>query len=163
MKSKSHALVGVIMGSKSDWAGTMEYCSDTLKKLGIKHDVRVISAHRTPKRLHKFLKEAERKKMEIIIAAAGMSAHLAGVTASLTTLPVLGVPTESKLKGLDSLLSTVQMPSGIPVGTLAIGKTGAINAALLAVSILSTRYKNIHNKLKFFRKNFEKKVPKKHY
>ena len=99
--------------------------------------------------------------MEIIIAAAGMSAHLAGVTASLTTLPVLGVPTESKLKGLDSLLSTVQMPSGIPVGTLAIGKAGAINAALLAVSILSVRYKKIENKLKKYRSNFEKKVPKK--
>ena len=111
--------------------------------------------------MHKFLKEAEKKKIEIIIAAAGMSAHLAGVTASLTTLPVLGVPTESKLKGLDSLLSTVQMPSGIPVGTLAIGKAGAINAALLAVSILSVRYKKIENKLKKYRNNFEKKIPKK--
>ena len=163
MKRKSNCLVGVIMGSKSDWKGTMEHCSETLKQFGIKHDVRVISAQRTPNRLHKFLENAEKNKMEVIIAAAGMSAHLAGVTASLTTLPVLGVPTESKLKGLDSLLSTVQMPSGIPVGTLAIGKAGAINAALLAVSILSTRYKNIHNKLKFFRKNFEKKVPKKPY
>ena len=161
MKIKSHYLVGIIMGSKSDWTGTMEHCSDTLKQFGIKHDVRVISAHRTPKRLHKFLREAKKNKMEIIIAAAGMSAHLAGVTASLTTLPVLGVPTESKLKGLDSLLSTVQMPSGIPVGTLAIGKAGAINAALLAVSILSVRYKEIQNKLKKYRSNFEKKVPKK--
>jgi 5-(carboxyamino)imidazole ribonucleotide mutase len=161
MKKKSNCLVGVIMGSKSDWKGVMEHCSDTLKQFGIKHDVKVISAHRTPKRLHKFLKEAEEKKMEIIIAAAGMSAHLAGVTASLTTLPVLGVPTESKLKGLDSLLSTVQMPSGIPVGTLAIGKAGAINAALLAASILSVRYKQIQNKLLLYRRNFEKKVPKK--
>ena len=161
MKNKSNTLVGVIMGSKSDWKGTMEHCSDTLKQFGVKHEVKVISAHRTPKRLHKFLKNAEKNKMEVIIAAAGMSAHLAGVTASLTTLPVLGVPTESKLKGLDSLLSTVQMPSGIPVGTLAIGKAGAINAALLAVSILSIRYKNIHKKLKLFRKNFEKKIPKK--
>ena len=161
MKKKSRSLVGVIMGSKSDWAGTMEHCSATLKEFGIKHDVRVISAHRTPKRLHKFLKGAEKNKMEIIIAAAGMSAHLAGVTAALTTLPVLGVPTESKLKGLDSLLSTVQMPSGIPVGTLAIGKAGAINAALLAVSILAVRYKNIEYKLKAYRRNFEKKVPKK--
>ena len=160
MKSKNYSLVGVIMGSKSDWSGTMQHCSETLKQFGIKHDVRVISAHRTPKRLHKFLAEAEKNKMEVIIAAAGMSAHLAGVTASLTTLPVLGVPTESKLKGLDSLLSTVQMPSGIPVGTLAIGKAGAINAALLAVSILSVRYKNIQNKLKKYRSNFEKKVPK---
>ena len=163
MKTKSNFLVGIIMGSKSDWSGTMEHCSNTLKEFGIKHDVRVISAHRTPKRLHKFLKEAEKNKMEIIIAAAGMSAHLAGVTASLTTLPVLGVPTESKLKGLDSLLSTVQMPSGIPVGTLAIGKAGAINAALLAASILSVRYKKIENKLKKYRRNFEKKVPKKPY
>ena len=161
MKIKSNSLVGVIMGSKSDWTGTMEHCSETLNKFGIKHEVRVISAHRTPKRLHKFLKDAEKNKIEIIIAAAGMSAHLAGVTAALTTLPVLGVPTESKLKGLDSLLSTVQMPSGIPVGTLAIGKAGAINSALLAVSILSTRYKKIQKKLISFRRNFEKKVPKK--
>ena len=124
---------------------------------------RVISAHRTPKRLHAFLKKAEKNKMEVIIAAAGMSAHLAGVTAALTTIPVLGVPTESKLKGLDSLLSTVQMPSGIPVGTLAIGKAGAINAALLAVSILSTRYSDVFKKLKKFRNSFEKKVPKKPY
>ena len=148
------------MGSKSDWSGTMEHCSSTLKQFGVKHDVRVISAHRTPKRLHKFLKEAEIKKIEVIIAAAGMSAHLAGVTAALTTIPVLGVPTESKLKGLDSLLSTVQMPSGIPVGTLAIGKAGAVNAALLAISILSTRYSNFLNKLINYRKNFEKKIPK---
>ena len=161
MKIKSNSLVGVIMGSKSDWAGTMEHCSQTLKQFGIKHEVRVISAHRTPKRLHKFLEDAEKNEIEIIIAAAGMSAHLAGVTAALTTLPVLGVPTESKLKGLDSLLSTVQMPSGIPVGTLAIGKAGAINSALLAVSILSTRYKKIEKKLKAYRSNFEKKVPKK--
>ncbi len=161
MKVKPSSLVGVIMGSKSDWVGVMEHCSNTLKEFGIKHEVRVISAHRTPKRLHKFLREAEKNKIEVIIAAAGMSAHLAGVTASLTTLPVLGVPTESKLKGLDSLLSTVQMPSGIPVGTLAIGKAGAINAALLAISILSIKYKVIQSKLKKYRSNFEKKVPKK--
>ena len=163
MKNKSRPLVGIIMGSKSDWQGTMEHCSHTLKQFGIKHDVNVISAHRTPKRLHKFLAKAEKNKIEVIIAAAGMSAHLAGVTASLTTLPVLGVPTESKLKGLDSLLSTVQMPSGIPVGTLAIGKAGAINAALLAVSILSVRYKEIQNKLRKYRSNFKKKIPKKPY
>ncbi len=161
MKTKSKNLVGVIMGSKSDWLGVMQHCSDTLKQFGVKHEVKVISAHRTPKRLHKFLKNAEKNNMEVIIAAAGMSAHLAGVTASLTTIPVLGVPTESKLKGLDSLLSTVQMPSGIPVGTLAIGKAGAINAALLAVSILSVRYPKIKDKLKKYRNQFEKKVPKK--
>ena len=162
MKTKSNYLVGVIMGSKSDWK-TMIHCSDTLKKFKIKHEVKVISAHRTPLRLHKFLNMAKKNKTEIIIAAAGGAAHLAGVTASLTTLPVLGVPIESKLKGLDSLLSTVQMPSGIPVGTLAIGKAGAINAALLAISILSVRYKKIDNKLKKYRNSFEKKVPKKPY
>ena len=160
MKIKSHSLVGVIMGSKSDWK-TMIHCSDTLKKLKIKHEVKVISAHRTPDRLRKFLSDAKKNKIEVIIAGAGGAAHLAGVTASLTTLPVLGIPIESKLKGLDSLLSTVQMPSGIPVGTLAIGKAGAINAALLAVSILSTKYKKIHRKLKIYRKNLTKKVPRK--
>ena len=160
MKIKSLSLVGVIMGSKSDWK-TMIHCSDTLKKFGVKHEVKVISAHRTPGRLHKFLNDAKKNKIEIIIAGAGGAAHLAGVAASLTTLPVLGIPIESKLKGLDSLLSTVQMPSGIPVGTLAIGKAGAINAALLAISILSTKYEKIHKKLMVYRKSFAKKVPKK--
>ena len=153
MKSKSNNLVGIIMGSKSDWKGTMEHCSDTLKKFGIKHVVKVISAHRTPKRLHKFIHEAEKNKTEGIIAAAGMSAHLAGVTASLTTIPVLGVPTESKLKGLDSLLSTVQMPSGIPVGTLAIGKAGAINAAILSAEIIALNNKDITKRLIAFKNN----------
>ena len=160
MKIKSHGLVGVIMGSKSDWK-TMIHCSDTLKKFGVKHEIKVISAHRTPERLRKFLNDSKKNKMEIIIAGAGGAAHLAGVTASLTTLPVLGVPIESKLKGLDSLLSTVQMPSGIPVGTLAIGKAGAINAALLAICILSTKYEKIHKKLIVYRKSFAKTVPKK--
>ena len=160
MKNKSNCLIGIIMGSKSDWK-TMIHCCNTLKKFGIKYEVNVISAHRTPARLHKFLNNSEKNKTEIIIAAAGGAAHLAGVAASLTILPVLGVPIESKLKGLDSLLSTVQMPSGIPVGTLAIGKAGAINAALLAISILSTRYKKIENRLRAYRRNFEKKVPKK--
>ena len=160
MKNKSHSLVGVIMVSKSDWK-TMIHCCDTLKKFGVKHEVKIISAHRTPNRLHKFLNEAKKNKIEVIIAGAGGAAHLAGVTASITTLPVLGVPIESKLKGLDSLLSTVQMPSGIPVGTLAIGKAGAINSALLAISILSPRHKKIYKKLLIYRKNFEKKVPKK--
>ena len=148
------------MGSKSDWK-TMIHCSETLKKFNIMHEVRVISAHRTPNRLHKFLNEAKKKNIEIIIAGAGGAAHLAGVAASITILPVLGIPIESKLKGLDSLLSTVQMPSGIPVGTLAIGKAGSINAALLAVSILATKYKKIQKKLIIYRKGFEKKVPKK--
>ncbi len=148
------------MGSKSDWK-TMMHCSKTLKKFNIIHEVRVISAHRTPNRLHKFLNEAKKKNIEIIIAGAGGAAHLAGVAASITILPVLGIPIESKLKGLDSLLSTVQMPSGIPVGTLAIGKAGSTNAALLAVSILATKYKKIQKKLIIYRKGFEKKVPKK--
>ena len=148
------------MGSKSDWK-TMIHCSNTLKEFSIKHVVKVISAHRTPTRLHKFLNDAKKNKTEIIIAGAGGAAHLAGVAASLTTLPVLGVPIESKLKGLDSLLSTVQMPSGIPVGTLAIGKAGAINAALLAVCILSTKYEKIHKKLIVYRKSFATKIPKK--
>ena len=150
------------MGSKSDWK-TMIHCSETLKKFNIIHEVRVISAHRTPNRLHKFLNEAKKKNIEIIIAGAGGAAHLAGVAASITILPVLGIPIESKLKGLDSLLSTVQMPSGIPVGTLAIGKAGSINAALLAVSILATKYKKIQKKLIIYRKGFEKKIPKKPY
>ena len=161
-KKINHSLVGIIMGSKTDWE-TMKHCSDTLKNFKIRHDVRVISAHRTPQRLHKYLKEAEKKGIEIIIAGAGGAAHLAGVTASITTLPVLGIPIESKLKGLDSLLSTVQMPSGIPVGTLAIGKAGSINSALLAISMLSTRYPNVLTKLKSFRSKFEKKVPNKPY
>ncbi len=148
------------MGSKSDWK-TMIHCSETLKKFNIMHEVRVVSAHRTPNRLHKFLNEAKKKNIEIIIAGAGGAAHLAGVAASITILPVLGIPIESKLKGLDSLLSTVQMPSGIPVGTLAIGKAGSTNAALLAVSILATKYKKIQKKLIIYRKGFEKKVPKK--
>jgi 5-(carboxyamino)imidazole ribonucleotide mutase len=160
MKIKSQSLVGIIMGSKSDWK-TMIHCSETLKKFNIIHEVRVISAHRTPNRLHKFLNEAKKKNIQIIIAGAGGAAHLAGVAASITILPVLGIPIESKLKGLDSLLSTVQMPSGIPVGTLAIGKAGSTNAALLAVSILATKYKKIQKKLIIYRKGFEKKVPKK--
>ena len=150
------------MGSKSDWS-TMKFCSDTLKEFNIKHDIKIISAHRTPKRLYNYLKTAKKKGIEIIIAGAGGAAHLAGVTASITTLPVLGVPIESKLKGLDSLLSTVQMPSGIPVGTLAIGKAGSINSALLAISILSNKYSIILNKLNAFRNKFEKKVPKTPY
>ena len=162
MKKKKNKLVGIIMGSKSDW-NTMKYCSETLKNFKIKHDVKVISAHRTPKRLHKYLNQAKKEGIEIIIAGAGGAAHLAGVAASITTIPVLGVPIESKLKGLDSLLSTVQMPSGIPVGTLAIGKAGSINAALLSISILSTRYSKILNKLKNYRNKFELKVPKTPY
>ena len=162
MKKKKSSLVAIIMGSKSDWK-TMKFCSNTLKEFNIKHDIKIISAHRTPKRLHDYLKIAKKKGVEVIIAGAGGAAHLAGVTASITTLPVLGVPVESKLKGLDSLLSTVQMPSGIPVGTLAIGKAGSINSALLAIAILSNKYSNILSKLIAFRNKFEKKVPKTPY
>ena len=146
------------MGSKSDWE-IMKNCCDTLETFDVGYDVRVISAHRTPKRLEKFIEECEKNNVEVIIAAAGGAAHLAGVTASLTTIPVLGVPIESVLKGIDSLLSTAQMPAGVPVGTLAIGKAGAINSALFAISILSNKYPEIKQKLKEYRNNFEKKVP----
>ena len=152
--------IGVIMGSKSDWE-IMKNCSDTIKSFGINCDVRVISAHRTPKRLEKFIKESDKKGTKVIIAAAGGAAHLAGVTAALTTIPVLGVPIESVLKGIDSLLSTVQMPAGVPVATFAIGKAGAINSALFAIAMLSVTYPDINRKLKKYRGNFEKKVPKK--
>ena len=159
MKNKKPT-IGVIMGSKSDWE-IMKNCCDTIKSFGVNYDVRVISAHRTPKRLEKFIKESEKKGTKVIIAAAGGAAHLAGVTAALTTIPVLGVPIESVLKGIDSLLSTAQMPAGVPVATFAIGKAGAINSALFAIAILSDNYPEINRKLKRYRANFEKKVPKK--
>ena len=163
MKTNKNPTVGIIMGSKSDWKGVMEHCSEMLKEFGINNDVRVISAHRTPKRLEKFIIESENKKSQVIIAAAGGAAHLAGVTAALTTIPVLGVPIESVLKGIDSLLSTAQMPAGVPVATFAIGKAGAINSALFAIAILSSKYPEILKKLKAYRNNFEKKVPKTPY
>jgi 5-(carboxyamino)imidazole ribonucleotide mutase len=131
-------LVGIIMGSKSDWE-TMSHASKTLDELGVPNEVRVLSAHRTPDQLFEYAATAEERGLKVIIAGAGGAAHLPGVTAAKTTLPVLGVPIESpSLKGLDSLLSMVQMPAGIPVGTLAIGKAGAINAALFAAAILAT-------------------------
>ena len=130
-------LVSIIMGSQSDYS-TMKFTEDTLNYLKIRFDTKIVSAHRTPKRLFEFAKKAEKNKISIIIAGAGGSAHLPGMVAAITTIPVIGVPIESKkLKGLDSLLSIVQMPKGIPVGTVAIGKDGAINAALYAASILS--------------------------
>jgi 5-(carboxyamino)imidazole ribonucleotide mutase len=131
----SEPLVGVVMGSRSDW-GTMQHAVDTLKNLGVPHDVRTLSAHRTPEALCEWIEQCERSGVKVFIAAAGGAAHLAGVVASKTLRPVLGVPMESKLSGLDSLLSTVQMPAGIPVPTLAVGKAGAINAALAAAQIL---------------------------
>ena len=153
IKNKSKK-VSIIMGSQSDFK-TMLFCQKVLKKLNIKFETKIISAHRTPDRMYHYAKNAEKSNIGVIIAGAGGSAHLPGMISALTSLPVLGVPTESKLKGLDSLLSTVQMPSGIPVGTLAIGKAGAINAALLAISILSTKYPKILKKLQIYRKNFE--------
>jgi 5-(carboxyamino)imidazole ribonucleotide mutase len=144
-------LVGVIMGSSSDWE-TMEHAVKTLKSLGVAHETRIVSAHRTPDLLFEYAATAEERGIEVIIAGAGGSAHLPGMTAAKTVLPVLGVPVESKaLKGLDSLLSIAQMPGGIPVGTLAIGKAGAINAALLAAAILGGKYSNIREALRLFR------------
>jgi 5-(carboxyamino)imidazole ribonucleotide mutase len=144
-------LVAIIMGSTSDWE-TMEHAAKTLQDLGIAHETRVVSAHRTPDLLFEYGSAAEQRGIEVIIAGAGGAAHLPGMTASKTVLPVLGVPVESKaLKGLDSLLSIAQMPGGIPVGTLAIGKAGAINAALLAAAILGNKYPEIREALRKFR------------
>jgi 5-(carboxyamino)imidazole ribonucleotide mutase len=129
--------VGIIMGSRSDWE-TMRHASETLDALGVAHESRVVSAHRTPDRLYDYAREAAARGLKVIIAGAGGAAHLPGMAASMTRLPVLGVPVESKaLSGMDSLLSIVQMPAGVPVGTLAIGKAGAVNAGLLAASILA--------------------------
>jgi 5-(carboxyamino)imidazole ribonucleotide mutase len=131
-------VVGIIMGSKSDWE-TMRHAAETLDRLGVAYERRVVSAHRTPKRLYDYAHSAKQRGLRVIIAGAGGAAHLPGMTASMSSLPVLGVPVETQaLKGMDSLLSIVQMPAGVPVGTLAIGKPGAINAALLAAAILAT-------------------------
>ena len=144
-------LVGVIMGSTSDWE-TMKHAVDVLEKLGVPHEVRVVSAHRTPDLLFEYASTAEKRGLAVIIAGAGGAAHLPGMAASKTVLPVLGVPVESRtMNGMDSLLSIVQMPGGIPVGTLAIGKAGAINAALLATAILGTAHPRFREALKRFR------------
>ena len=149
------------MGSQSDFK-TMKLCEKVLKILKIKFETKIISAHRTPIRMYEFAKNAEKKNIAVIIAGAGGSAHLPGMIASLTTLPVLGVPIESKkLKGLDSLLSIAQMPRGIPVGAVAIGEDGAINAALLAASIISLNNKKIKKKLDHWRTNQSRSVKKK--
>ena len=156
--SDNTPLVAVIMGSKSDW-DVMKNASDTLKEFGIEHECRVLSAHRTPAEAAQFVSGARGRGVEVMIAAAGGAAHLAGVTAAHTTLPVLGVPMDSpNLKGLDSLLSTVQMPAGIPVATLAIGKAGAINAALCAISILAAKRPELHDKIERYRKSKAEKI-----
>ena len=153
--------VSIIMGSQSDYK-TMIFCQDILKKLNIKFETKIISAHRTPNRMYEFAINAEKNGIAVIIAGAGGSAHLPGMISALTSLPVLGVPIESKkLKGLDSLLSIAQMPKGIPVGTLAIGEDGAINAALLAASIISLNDLSVKKKLNQFRLSQSKSVKKK--
>jgi 5-(carboxyamino)imidazole ribonucleotide mutase len=151
-------LVAIIMGSRSDWE-TMKQAADTLAEFGVPHEARVMSAHRTPKAVAEYAEKAEEQGLEVIIAGAGGAAHLAGVIAAFTTIPVLGVPIESRaLKGLDSLLSMVQMPGGIPVGTLAIGAAGARNAALLAVAILANSRAELREKLHRFREAQARKV-----
>lgn len=158
---KQQPLVGIIMGSQSDWE-TMRPASETLESMGIPHETAIVSAHRTPERLYEYAGTAARRGLKVIIAGAGGAAHLPGMTAALTPLPVLGVPVESKtMRGLDSLLSIVQMPAGIPVGTLALGQAGAINAALLAAGILATNDKNIFQALVQFRTRQSNSVAKK--
>ncbi|HEV2333830.1 MAG TPA: 5-(carboxyamino)imidazole ribonucleotide mutase [Gammaproteobacteria bacterium] len=152
MKAPKKPLVGVIMGSKSDWE-TLEHTANTLDLLDIPFETRVVSAHRTPDLLFKYAGRAEKRGIKVIVAGAGGAAHLPGMTAAKTVLPVLGVPVESKtLQGIDSLLSIAQMPAGIPVGTLAIGKAGAINAGLLAAAILATQSAPIRKRLEAFRR-----------
>jgi 5-(carboxyamino)imidazole ribonucleotide mutase len=162
MKIKANkSKVAIVMGSQSDYS-TMKFCENVLKVLKIKYETNIISAHRTPDRMYKFAKNAEKNNISVIIAGAGGSAHLPGMIASLTILPVIGVPIESKkLKGLDSLLSIVQMPKGIPVGTVAIGKNGAINAGLLASSIIAIGNKKIRKNLNLWRSKQSKSVNKK--
>jgi 5-(carboxyamino)imidazole ribonucleotide mutase len=151
-------LVGVIMGSKSDW-DTMRHASETLTRLEVPHECRIVSAHRTPKWMAEYAETAESRGIEVIIAGAGGAAHLPGMTAAHTVLPVLGVPVESHaLKGMDSLLSIVQMPGGVPVGTVAIGKAGAINAALLAASIISASRPEMRDRLRRFREEQTAKI-----
>src|ERR1041384_3987559 len=155
--NKSKSLVAILMGSKSDW-DVMRNASQTLNDFGIPHESHVMSAHRTPNDAAEFAANADSRGIEVLIGAAGGAAHLAGVLAAHTTLPVLGVPMTSALNGLDSLLSTVQMPGGIPVGTLAIGKAGATNAALFAIAILANSRPELKEKLKEFRAEQEKKI-----
>ena len=158
---KNHHKVAIVIGSQSDYS-TMQYCKKVLKILNIKHEINIVSAHRTPDRMYKFAKTAEKNNISVIIAGAGGSALLPGMIAALTRIPVIGVPIESKkLKGLDSLLSIVQMPKGIPVGTVAIGKDGAINAALFAASIISLSDSKIRKNLYLWRNKQTRSVKKK--
>ena len=151
-------LVAVIMGSKSDWE-TMRHVSETLERFGVPHECRVVSAHRTPRWMAEYATDAEGRGLEVIVAGAGGAAHLPGMVAAHTLVPVLGVPVESRtLKGVDSLLSIVQMPAGIPVATLAIGRAGAVNAALLAVAMLGTTRPELREKLRAFRDEQERNV-----
>ena len=148
-----NAVVGIIMGSQSDWE-TMRHAAETLETLGVPYETRIVSAHRTPRRLYDYAERARERGLQAIIAGAGGAAHLPGMTAAMTPLPVLGVPVESKsLKGMDSLLSIVQMPAGVPVGTLAIGRAGAINAALLAAAIVALSDKRVAAGLDAWRAN----------
>ena len=161
MSKKLIKKVSIVMGSQSDFK-TMKLCQKTLEILKVKFETKIISAHRTPKRMYEFAKKAEKNNIAVIIAGAGGSAHLPGMISALTSIPVLGVPIESKkLKGLDSLLSIVQMPKGIPVGTLAIGKDGAMNAALLAASIIAINDKKTKKKLDYWRLSQSRLVKKK--
>ena len=161
MPQKNKPLVSIIMGSQSDYK-TMKYAENVLKSLNIKFETKIVSAHRTPKRLFQFALAAERNNISVIIAGAGGSAHLPGMVAAISPIPVIGVPIESKkLKGLDSLLSIVQMPKGIPVGSVAIGKDGAINAALYAASILGISDKKIKSRINQLRSKQTKSVKKK--
>jgi 5-(carboxyamino)imidazole ribonucleotide mutase len=156
--SSASPLVGIIMGSKSDW-DTMSGAAETLAQFGVAHESRVLSAHRSPTLAADFARTAETRGLQVIIAGAGGAAHLAGVMAAHTLLPVLGVPMKSDaLKGMDSLLSTVQMPAGIPVGTLAIGKAGATNAALLAIAIIANSNSQLREKLREYRHQMEQKI-----
>jgi len=160
MKKNKSLKVSIVMGSQSDYK-TMKLTEKTLKKIGVSFETKIVSAHRTPKRMYDYALKAEQNNIGVIIAGAGGSAHLPGMISALTSLPVLGVPIESKkLKGLDSLLSIAQMPKGIPVGTLAIGKDGAINAALLAASIIANQNPTIKKKLNNWRSSQTKSVKK---
>jgi len=160
MNNRSNPIISIIMGSQSDWE-FVKPASIILEEFGVIHECKIISAHRTPERHKDFSENAKKRGIKIILAAAGGAAHLAGVTAALTTLPVFGIPMSSKLSGLDSLLSTVQMPSGVPVATFAIGNAGAKNAAIFAIRVLALEDESIAKKLDDFIKKMEKAVPEK--